>query len=96
MRSHVDRERSQGDLLRRVLSSGNDYKIGLFLTQLGSENEATQLNFVAGGTRELAFLTKSPNGTIPWVELEDVRRPFESHAVDSYFADGTKVVPTDA
>lgn len=77
------------------LPSGNGYKIRLLLTQLGIDYEVTQLNLAAGDTREPAFLAKNPNGKIPTVELEDGRMLFESHAIASYFAEGTSFVPAD-
>jgi len=78
------------------LPSGNGYKVRLLLTQLDLPFELVQLDIKLGASREPGFLAKNPNGKIPAVELDDCRVLCESHAILSYFAEGTSFVPADA
>ena len=78
------------------LPSGNGYKVRLLLTQLDLAYELVQLDIKQGITRESDFLAKNPNGKVPTVELDDGRLLSESHAILSYFGDGTRFVPADA
>jgi len=77
------------------LPSGNGYKVRLLLTQLGIPFERIQVEIFKGESRTPDFLTKFPNGRIPAVEFDDGRTLFESNAIMSYFADGTRFMPAD-
>ncbi len=77
------------------LPSGNGYKVRLLLTQLGIPFERIQVEIFKGESRTPQFLAKFPNGRIPAVEFDDGRTLFESNAIMSYFADGTRFMPAD-
>ncbi len=74
--------------------SGNSYKVELVLTRLEIPYRFIHVDLLAGESRTPEFLAKNPNGRIPVVEL-DGRYLAESHAIISYFAEGTELVPTD-
>ena len=78
------------------LPSGNGYKVRLLLTQLGTPYELVRLDIKTGVTREPDYLERNPIGKIPAVQLDDGRHLAESHAILSYFAEGTPFVPADA
>ncbi len=77
------------------LSSGNAFKVRLLLTQLGLPFQRIELDIIKGETRTPEFLRKFPNGRIPAVEFDDGRMLFESGAIISYFAEGTRFMPQD-
>ncbi|HXN84447.1 MAG TPA: glutathione S-transferase family protein [Candidatus Binataceae bacterium] len=77
------------------LPSGNGYKVRLLLTQLEIPFEYVERDIIKGETRTPEFLAKFPNGRIPAIEFDDGKLLFESGAIISYFADGTKFVPHD-
>jgi glutathione S-transferase len=76
------------------LPSGNGYKVRLVLTQLGIPFERIETDIIKGATRSPEFLCKFPNGRVPAVELDDGRRLFESNAIISFFAEGTRLMPS--
>lgn len=83
-------------VLYDYLPSGNGYKCRLVLKALGMPYELREVNIVAGESRTPEFLAINPNGKIP-VLLVPGRGPLsESHAIISYLADGTRLVPSDA
>jgi glutathione S-transferase len=77
------------------LPSGNGYKVRLLLTQLEIPFQFIERDIMKRETRTPEFLAKFPNGRIPAVEFDDGNLLFESNAIISYFADGTKFVPQD-
>lgn len=77
------------------LPSGNGYKVRLLLTQLERPYELRELEITAGVTHEPGFLAMNPNGKVPTVVLDDGRTLSESHAILSFFAEGTGLVPAD-
>lgn len=82
-------------VLYDYLPSGNGYKCRLVLKALGMCYEIRQLDIVAGATRTPEFLAVNPNGKIP-VLLVPGRGPIaESHAIISYLAEGSKLIPAD-
>ncbi|MGH7865651.1 MAG: glutathione S-transferase family protein [Candidatus Binataceae bacterium] len=76
------------------LPSGNGYKVRLLLTQLGIAFQRIEVAIFQGESRTAQFLAKFPNGRIPAIEFDDGRTLFESNAIMSYFADGTRFLPT--
>jgi len=74
--------------------SGNSYKVELLLTRLEVAYEFIHLDLLKGESRNEDFLAMNPNGRVPLVEL-DGRYLAESHAILSYFAEGTDLVPDD-
>ena len=82
------------------LPSGNGYKVRLVLKQLGIPYRLVELDIKRGETRTPEFLAKNPNGRIPLLEIpsENGGAPVclaESHAIISYLAEGSQLVPAD-
>jgi glutathione S-transferase len=77
------------------LPSGNGYKVRLVLRQLGLPYELVELDIKRGATRTPEFLAKNPNGRIPLLEIPGRGYLGESHAIISYLAEGTSLVPAD-
>ena len=77
------------------LPSGNGYKVRLVLRQLGLPYELVELDIKRGETRTPGFLAKNPNGRIPLLEIPGHGYLAESHAIISYLAEGSALVPAD-
>lgn len=77
------------------LPSGNGYKCRLVMKQLGIPYRIVQLDITKGATRTPGFLAKNPNGRIPLLEIEGGGFLAESHAIISYLAEGSRLVPSD-
>ena len=77
------------------LPSGNGYKVRLVLRQLGLPYELVELDIKRGETRTPEFLAKNPNGRIPLLEIPGGGFLAESHAIISYLAEGSALVPAD-
>ncbi len=77
------------------LPSGNGYKARLVLKYLQLPYELVELDIKRGATRTAEFIAKNPNGRIPLLELEGPRYLAESHAIISYLAEGTELIPQD-
>ena len=77
------------------LPSGNGYKVRLVLRQLGLDYEIVQLDIKQGATRTPEFLAKNPNGRIPLLEIPGHGNLSESHAIVSYLAEGSHLIPAD-
>jgi glutathione S-transferase len=78
------------------LPSGNGYKARLVLKQLELPYELIQIDIMNGGSRTPEFLAKNPNGRIPVLEVPGRGYLPESHAIISYLAEGSSLIPTDA
>jgi glutathione S-transferase len=78
------------------LPSGNGYKARLVLKQLQLEYELIQLDIMKGGSRTPQFLAMNPNGRIPLLEVPGRGYLPESHAIISFLAEGSHLIPTDA
>jgi glutathione S-transferase len=75
-------------------SSGNAYKVRLFLTQLGIPFKRIEYDIDHGATRTPEFLrTKNADGRIPVLEFEDGRCLAQSNAIIWYLAEGTAFLP---
>ena len=77
------------------LPSGNGYKIRLLLTQMGVPFERIDINILEGESRTSEFLSKSPNGKIPVLEIESDKYLAESNAILIHLAEGTEFLPYD-
>jgi glutathione S-transferase len=77
------------------LPSGNGYKVRLVLKQLGLPYKIVQLDITKGATRTPQYLEKNPNGRIPLLEIPGKGFLAESHAIISYLAEGSQLVPAD-
>jgi glutathione S-transferase len=78
------------------LPSGNGYKVRLVLKDLGLPYELVQLDIKVGATRTAEFLALNPNGRIPLLEVPGRGFLAESHAIISFLAGGSRLVPADA
>ena len=78
------------------LPSGNGYKVRLVLRQLGLPYDLVELDIKRGETRTAEYLAKNPNGRIPLLEIPGRGYLSESHAIISYLAEGSRLVPADA
>lgn len=78
------------------IQSGNCYKIKLLCSLLQIEHQWLHLDILAGDTQQAEFLTKSPNGKIPLLELPDGRCLSESNAIVNFLAAGSSLLPCDS
>ena len=78
------------------LPSGNGYKVRLVLRQLGLPYELVEVDIKRGESRTPEFLAKNPNGRIPLLEVPGRGFLAESHAIASFLAEGSRLVPVDA
>src|SRR5262245_15029754 len=76
------------------LPSGNGYKVRLVLKQLNIPYRLVELDIKVGATRTPEFLAKNPNGRIPLLEIPVHGFLAESHAIISYLADGSPLIPS--
>lgn len=77
------------------LPSGNGYKVRLVLKQLGIAYRLVQIDIKLGESRTPEFLARNPNGRIPLLEIPGHGHLAESHAIISYLAEGTHLVPQE-
>ncbi|HEX9773361.1 MAG TPA: glutathione S-transferase family protein [Steroidobacteraceae bacterium] len=77
------------------LPSGNGYKVRLVLRHLGLPYELIEVDIKQGGSRTPDFLAKNPNGRIPVLEIPGRGFLSESHAIISFLAEGSALVPKD-
>ena len=77
------------------LPSGNGYKVRLVLRELRLPHELVEVDILKGGSRTPEFLARNPNGRIPVLEIPDKGYLWESHAIISYLAEGSALVPED-
>ena len=78
------------------LPSGNGYKVRLVFKHLALPYELIELDIRTGATRTAEFLAKNPNGRVPLLEVPGKGFLPESHAIISYLAEGTRLIPADA
>jgi glutathione S-transferase len=78
------------------LPSGNGYKVRLVCKHLKIPYRLVQMDITRGATRTREFLAKNPNGRIPLLEIPGRGFLSESHAIISFLADGTELIPGDA
>ena len=73
--------------LHDYLPSGNGYKVGLLLTQLGIPFERIEYDIDRGETRTPAFLENvNANGRVPALETEEGESLPESNAILFYLS----------
>ncbi len=78
------------------LPSGNGYKARLVLKYLRIPYELVEVDIKRGESRTPEFLAKNPNGRIPLLEVPDKGYLPESHAIISFLAENSDLIPTDA
>jgi len=77
------------------LPSGNGYKVRLVLRALNLPYELIEVDIKNGATRTAQFREKNPNGKIPVPEVPGHGYLSESHAIISYLAEHSWLVPQD-
>ena len=76
--------------------SGNCYKVQLTCALLNIEYQWLAIDILKGDNASASFLSQSPNGKIPLLELDDGRCLIESNAIINYLAKGSHLLPNDA
>ncbi|HYM33812.1 MAG TPA: glutathione S-transferase family protein, partial [Steroidobacteraceae bacterium] len=77
------------------LPSGNGYKVRLVLKYLGLQYEVIEKDVKKAETRTSEFLAMNPNGRIPLLEIPGKGYLAESHAIISYLAEESDLIPKD-
>jgi glutathione S-transferase len=78
------------------LPSGNGYKVRLTLKYLRLPYELVELDIKQGATRTQEFLAKNADGRIPLLEVPGRGYLAESHAIITFLAADSLLVPNDA
>jgi glutathione S-transferase len=78
------------------LPSGNGYKVRLVCKHLKTPYRLVPMDITRGATRTPEFLAKNPNGRIPLLEIPGRGFLSESHAIISFLAEGSELIPADA
>ena len=82
-------------VLYDYLPSGNGYKCRLVMKALGMPYQLKEMDIVTGATRTLEYLAVNPNGKIPLLVVPGRGPIAESHAIISYLAEGSALIPAD-
>jgi glutathione S-transferase len=77
------------------LPSGNGYKVRLTAKHLRIPYRLVEVDILQRATRTAEFLEKNPNGRIPLLEIEGRGFLWESHAIISFLAEGSELLPSD-
>lgn len=77
------------------LPSGNGYKVRLVCKRLNIPYRLVEMDIKVGATRTPEYLAKNPNGRIPLLEISGHGFLSESHAIISYLADGSELIPAE-
>jgi len=77
------------------LPSGNGYKVRLTAKYLKIPYRLVEVDILNRATRTSEFLEKNPNGRIPLLEVAGHGFLWESHAIISFLAEGSELLPTD-
>jgi glutathione S-transferase len=77
------------------LPSGNGYKVRLTAKHLKIPYRLVEMDIKHGATRTPEYLAKNANGRIPLLEIPGEGFLAESHAIISFLADGTSLIPVD-
>jgi len=77
------------------LPSGNGYKVRLTAKYLKIPYRLVEVDILNRATRTSEFLEKNPNGRIPLLEVAGHGFLWESHAIISFLAEGSELLPAD-
>jgi glutathione S-transferase len=66
------------------------------MNQLNIPFRTIAVDVLKGETRKAAYLAINPNGTVPYLKLDDGRGIGESNAMLWYLAEGSQLIPQDA
>jgi len=75
--------------------SGNCHKVQFVAHVVGLDYEWIEVDSLVGKTRTDEFLSMSPMGQIPYLQLEDGRGIAQSNAIALYLAQGSSLIPDD-
>jgi glutathione S-transferase len=75
------------------LPSGNGYKVRLVLKYLELPYEVVEKDILRGASRTPEYLAMNPNGRIPLLEIPGKGFLSESHAIISYLAEDSDLLP---
>lgn len=78
------------------LPSGNGYKARLVMKRLRIDYQLVEVDITKGQSRTPEFLARNANGRIPVLEVPGKGFLPESHAIVSFLAEGSDLIPTDA
>lgn len=78
------------------LPSRNAWKVRQLLQHLGQPWQTRTVSIFEGEGRRPDYLTISPTGTVPAIELDDGRTIAESNAILMYLAEGSPYLADDA
>lgn len=78
------------------LPSGNGYKVRLVFKHLRIPYELIEVDIRNGESRTPEFLARNPNGRVPLLEVPGRGYLPESHAIVSFLAENTSLIPEDA
>ena len=76
--------------------SGNCLKTKWVADLLDIPYEWTDVDVMSGWTRSPEFLAIHPSGQVPVIVLEDGRTIAQSNGIILYFAEGSRLIPSDA
>jgi glutathione S-transferase len=77
------------------LPSGNGYKVRLTAKYLNIPYRLVPMDITRGATRTPEYLSKNANGRIPLLEIPGRGFLAESHAIISFLAEGSELLPGD-
>jgi glutathione S-transferase len=77
------------------LPSGNGYKVRLTAKHLKIPYRLVEMDIKHGATRTPEYMAKNANGRIPLLEIPGEGFLAESHAIISFLADGSSLIPVD-
>ncbi len=75
--------------------SGNCLKVKYTADHLGLPYTWVDVDIMAGGAKTPEFLSKNPQGQVPYVELDGGRVLAQSNAIIRYLAKDSPLLPTD-
>src|SRR3984893_16529399 len=87
---------SEMNTLYATIGSGNCFKPFLVMTQLQIPFRVILVDVLKGETRQPAYLSVNPSGTVPYLKLVDGRGIGESNAMLWHLAEGSKLIPADS
>jgi glutathione S-transferase len=95
MQSNEASEMNEIYTLYDYLPSGNGYKVRLTAKHLKIPYRLIEMDIKHGATRTPEYLAKNANGRIPLLEIPGKGFLAESHAIISFLADGSALIPGD-
>lgn len=82
--------------LYSTIGSGNCFKPQLLMQQLGLDYETIWIDVLGGETRSPEYKAINPNGTVPYLKLDDGTGIAQSNAMLWYLGKGSRFFPQTA